>query len=1396
MTQESALSTAGNEPVTENTSPEYIQDSSAAPAVALKSAAVLHTRNLSTSGSTYESAQNRAYSRLNRTGQHYVGPNRVSSKELYTADAQALQGLSKYGKTNDSAHAVRISELVVAADNKTAFQSLADARTVLNQTETESPGTANSAEAHISNAERHYQRAQNQFRKADDTTGARAIKHRAKAVRSLRNSWTQSQKALGRLDAETATTVTVGPRSDPVRNGTTTTNRTVTVTVSDSRPWHLENVTVYVDGTKQHSQAVSTFGSGPNQNLTMQAPVRLTERTANITVVVSKRGTTAASDSEQGTDDTAASSSGMKSQEKQKANGQKQGKAKGKHKAKGKQKKRKQNGNGKAKGYGTNKQSQGASKGNSQSVTESETATATLLLDGDGLRDNYETDVLGTDPLDPDSNATATGADESQNGIPDGWEDFDGDDLRTLAELEYGTDPLTADTDGDNLTDSDERRLTKTDPLERDADGDGVTDNRADPDDDGLTHEAELSAGTHPLYADVDNDGLTDPAELDVGTDPLSPDTDDDGLSDGDEKTAPFNTDPLDPDTDGDGITDGNETYTTTARNESLGASVNITGAGNVSAETTVAEPVNVRYQDDYAPNGTAAPFIEFESDANFTQAEISIEYNESRMSGAESNASIYWFNESANRYEHVPSSVDTTSNTVTANTTHFSTYTVFDTDAWNEYLTERNDIISKSPDRSKVGEIESWTFENMPDSIAESNWTCDVESRDGGYSDEPANGACEIEADRDAIRVGERTNRERTLSRSITLPDNPQVYVIANVTAHIQSAWSHAAATLAVTDEDGKTDIYRLENDYSSGWQTENAVRRVNISEHAGEDVTVTLRADARHTGGDYSWIRAHNVRFVSPSNETVRVDSDEDGISDFREVTGIPLANGPTVTLDPNDADTDGDGIPDGEEVDMSETIENEPPNEQSLVTGYRWTSNPAQGNADTDGDGLADSLEKGGWTIQTVNKSGEVYRYDYACETDDGCEAQSDSIRVTSDPMSWDSDDDGLTDPEEKNLTHTDPSAERTYNITAERSETFEQVFDGRGSYPRTNLQNQMGLDTDRMQGVDDLSDPEFTDASDSFDFVTTDQRGLDQFVFRGLDGNPQTDYWISNKKEIRTANPDHRQPDADPALGSETDPWDPDTDDDGLTDGQEIDGVQDGSSGSVYKTDPTDPDTDGDGYWDGWIGVYDVGHTDNVVLYRENLQSGDGIEGREIVAEQAGVHERWQVKDVPDSVTAATVDYDNDGRVERSNLQVGELQWDTDPTTQSETVDLSIETDFVAGLPNQRLNSSGWERGIQDNYALYGIDIDIVRDERLSDPIANSAPRSISTDADQYMAVTTESIFPGTGFNAYATTESYIPVQLPLRGMYVYAESIVDIGAPGRVDQRHLAQVVFS
>jgi outer membrane protein assembly factor BamB len=80
-----------------------------------------------------------------------------------------------------------------------------------------------------------------------------------------------------------------------------------------------------------------------------------------------------------------------------------------------------------------------------------------------------------------------------------------------------------------------------------------------DSDTDGLTNLEEYNLKTDPLMADTDGDGLLDGAEVNEhGTLPLDADTDQDGLSDGIEVNE-HGTNPLSSDSDNDGLTDSQE---------------------------------------------------------------------------------------------------------------------------------------------------------------------------------------------------------------------------------------------------------------------------------------------------------------------------------------------------------------------------------------------------------------------------------------------------------------------------------------------------------------------------------------------------------------------------------------------------------------------------------------------------------------------------------------------------------------------------------------------------------------------------------------------------------------------------------------------------------------------
>lgn len=88
----------------------------------------------------------------------------------------------------------------------------------------------------------------------------------------------------------------------------------------------------------------------------------------------------------------------------------------------------------------------------------------------------------------------------------------------------------------------------------------GGADDTADPDGDNLTNAEERFYGTDPQKADSDDDGYKDGEEVRAGYNPLGPgklDSDNDGFPDPDERK--FGTDPFNPDTDGDGYSDGDE---------------------------------------------------------------------------------------------------------------------------------------------------------------------------------------------------------------------------------------------------------------------------------------------------------------------------------------------------------------------------------------------------------------------------------------------------------------------------------------------------------------------------------------------------------------------------------------------------------------------------------------------------------------------------------------------------------------------------------------------------------------------------------------------------------------------------------------------------------------------
>jgi len=144
------------------------------------------------------------------------------------------------------------------------------------------------------------------------------------------------------------------------------------------------------------------------------------------------------------------------------------------------------------------------------------------FLDKDlDLLSDYSEDLLGTYSDDSDTD---------NDGMPDGWEviyglnptdpsdkylDSDDDGLTNYDEYQYGTNPQDKDTDDDGMWDGWEVEYN-LDPLD-------PSDAYQDPDNDGLINKEEFEYSTNPNDPDSDDDGYSDGWEVENGYDPLDP---------------------------------------------------------------------------------------------------------------------------------------------------------------------------------------------------------------------------------------------------------------------------------------------------------------------------------------------------------------------------------------------------------------------------------------------------------------------------------------------------------------------------------------------------------------------------------------------------------------------------------------------------------------------------------------------------------------------------------------------------------------------------------------------------------------------------------------------------------------------------------------------------------
>ena len=278
---------------------------------------------------------------------------------------------------------------------------------------------------------------------------------------------------------------------------------------------------------------------------------------------------------------------------------------------------------------------------------------------------------------------------------------------------------------------------------------------------------------------------------------------------------------------------------------------------------------------------------------------------------------------------------------------------------------------------------------------------------------------------------------------------------------------------------------------------------------------------------------------------------DTDGDGLADEDEEA---------LGTDPEDADSDDDGVPDGEELLPGEDTDGD-----GLINAL---------DPDSDNDGLFDGTEMG-----------------YGCDGMDtdvsagSCRPDADGGDTTTDPLDPDTDQGGVSDgSEDWNLNGAIDAGETDPNDLRDDDDVLDTDGDGLSD----DLEETLGTDPEDADSDDD-GVPDGLEPNPSHD---TDGDGLTNALDPDSDNDglfDGTEMGFDCDGEDTDETLGHCRPDAD-GGDTTTNPLNPDTDGGGVSDGSEdfdLDGEVDPGEGDPNEADDDADiiDTDGDGLSDG-------------------------------------------------------------------------------------------------------------------------------------------------------------------------------------------------------------------